>query len=120
MFTVLGELPLITINVGNIHLALYLSQVMYLLVAAFVGFIAEFIVGWRLPFVQSAHWSHPVRGTVVPADLPHLAPPSPVLPTSSPSISRGRPCVAFCQRRESQEVCLHEGGFYSWLLPLET
>ena len=28
----------------------YLSQVMYLLVAAFVGFVAEFIVGWRLPF----------------------------------------------------------------------
>ena len=50
MFAVLGELPLITINVGNVHLALYLSQVMYLLVAAFVGFIAEFIVGWRLPF----------------------------------------------------------------------
>ena len=50
MFTVLGELPLITINVGNVHLALYQSQVMYLLVAAFVGFIAEFIVGWRLPF----------------------------------------------------------------------
>ncbi len=50
MFTVLDELPLITINVGNVHLALYLSQVMYLLVAAFVGFIAEFIVGWRLPF----------------------------------------------------------------------
>jgi uncharacterized membrane protein YeaQ/YmgE (transglycosylase-associated protein family) len=50
MFTALGELPLITLNVGNVHLALYLSQVMYLLVAAFVGFIAEFIVGWRLPF----------------------------------------------------------------------
>ncbi len=50
MFTVLGELPLITINLGNLHLVLYLSQVMYLLVAAFVGFVAEFIVGWRLPF----------------------------------------------------------------------
>jgi uncharacterized membrane protein YeaQ/YmgE (transglycosylase-associated protein family) len=50
MFTVLGELPLITINLGNVHLALYLSQLMYLLVAAFVGFVAEFIVGWRLPF----------------------------------------------------------------------
>ena len=50
MFTLLGELPLITINVGTIHLALYLSQVMYLLIAAIVGFIAEFIVGWRLPF----------------------------------------------------------------------
>ena len=50
MFTLLGEVPLITINLGNVHLALYLSQVMYLLVAALVGFIAEFIVGWRLPF----------------------------------------------------------------------
>ncbi len=50
MFTLLGELPLITINVGTIHLALYLSQVMYLLIAAIVGFVAEFIVGWRLPF----------------------------------------------------------------------
>jgi len=50
MFTVLGEPPLITINLGNFHLALYLSQLMYLLVAAFVGFVAEFIVGWRLPF----------------------------------------------------------------------
>src|SRR6266566_10114798 len=50
MFIPLGELPLITINMGNIYLALYLSQLMYLLVAALVGFIAEFIVGWRLPF----------------------------------------------------------------------
>ncbi len=50
MFTLLGEVPLITINVGNVHLALYVSQVMYFLVAALVGFIAEFIVGWRLPF----------------------------------------------------------------------
>src|SRR5712692_4044424 len=50
MFILLGEVPLITINLGNMHLAIYLSQVMYLLVAAFVGFVAEFIVGWRLPF----------------------------------------------------------------------
>ena len=50
MFTVLGEVPLITINLGNVHVAFYLSQLMYLLVAALVGFIAEFIVGWRLPF----------------------------------------------------------------------
>jgi uncharacterized membrane protein YeaQ/YmgE (transglycosylase-associated protein family) len=50
MFILLGEVPLITINLGNMHLALYLSQVMYLLVAAFVGFVAEFMVGWRLPF----------------------------------------------------------------------
>jgi uncharacterized membrane protein YeaQ/YmgE (transglycosylase-associated protein family) len=50
MFTLLGELPLITINLGNVHLALYQSQFMYLLIAAIVGFVAEFIVGWRLPF----------------------------------------------------------------------
>jgi len=50
MFTLLGELPLITINVGNLHLALYQSQLMYLLIASIVGFVAEFIVGWRLPF----------------------------------------------------------------------
>ena len=50
MFILLGEVPLITINLGNVHLALYLSQVMYFVVAALVGFIAEFIVGWRLPF----------------------------------------------------------------------
>ena len=45
MFTLLGEVPLITINVGNLHLALYQSQLMYLLVAAIVGFVAEFVVG---------------------------------------------------------------------------
>jgi uncharacterized membrane protein YeaQ/YmgE (transglycosylase-associated protein family) len=50
MFTVLGEVPLITINLGNVHVAFYLSQLMYVLVAALVGFVAEFIVGWRLPF----------------------------------------------------------------------
>jgi uncharacterized membrane protein YeaQ/YmgE (transglycosylase-associated protein family) len=50
MSTLLSEVPLVTINIGTMHLALYLSQVMYLLVAAIVGFVAEFIVGWRLPF----------------------------------------------------------------------
>ena len=50
MFVLLDEVPLITINLGNAHLALYLSQLMYVLVAALVGFVAEFIVGWRLPF----------------------------------------------------------------------
>ena len=50
MFILLGEVPLIAINLGNVHLALYQSQLMYLLVAALVGFVAEFIVGWRLPF----------------------------------------------------------------------
>ena len=50
MFTSFAELPLITINIGTLHLAFYLSQIMYLIVAAIVGFVAEFIVGWRLPF----------------------------------------------------------------------
>ena len=50
MFALLAEAPLITVNVGNLHLALYQSQLMYLLVAAIVGFVAEFMVGWRLPF----------------------------------------------------------------------
>ena len=50
MFTLLGELPAIIINVGNFHLALYQSQLMYLLIAAIVGFVAEFMVGWRLLF----------------------------------------------------------------------
>jgi uncharacterized membrane protein YeaQ/YmgE (transglycosylase-associated protein family) len=50
MFILLGDVLLITINLGTTHLAIYLSQVMYVLVAAFVGLVAEFIVGWRLPF----------------------------------------------------------------------
>ena len=50
MFTLLAEAPLVTINIGTFHIALYQSQLMYLLVAAIVGFVAEFIVGWRLPF----------------------------------------------------------------------
>ena len=50
MFILLAEAPLVTISVGNFHIALYQSQLLYLLVAAIVGFVAEFIVGWRLPF----------------------------------------------------------------------
>ena len=50
MVTLLGEVLLITINVGNLHLALSQSQLMDVLVAAIVGFVAEFMVGWRLPF----------------------------------------------------------------------
>ena len=42
MFTLLGELPLITINVGN-FIGFYQSQLMYLLIAAIVGFVAEFM-----------------------------------------------------------------------------
>ncbi len=50
MVTLLGEVLLITINAGNLHLALYLSQLMDVLVAAMVGFVAAFMVGWRLLF----------------------------------------------------------------------
>ncbi len=50
MVTLLGEVPLITINVGNLHLALSQGQLRYVLVAAMVGFVAAFMVGWRLPF----------------------------------------------------------------------
>ena len=49
MFSVLGETPLLTINLGNMHLVLYLSQVLYLLVAVVVSLVTEFIVGWRSP-----------------------------------------------------------------------
>ncbi len=49
MFSVLGDAPLLTINLGNMHLVLYLSQVLYLLVAVVVSLVTEFIVGWRSP-----------------------------------------------------------------------
>ena len=37
MFSVLGEVPLLTINLGNLHLVLYQSQVQYLLIAVVVS-----------------------------------------------------------------------------------
>ena len=49
MMSVLGEAPLLTINLGNIHLVLYLSQVLYLLVAVVVSLVTEFLAGWRSP-----------------------------------------------------------------------
>ena len=49
MFSVLGEVPLLTINLGNLHLVLYQSQVLYLLVAVVVSLVTEFIGGWRSP-----------------------------------------------------------------------
>ena len=61
MLTLPGEIPLITINVGNLQLALYQSQHMYLLVAAIVGLVAEFIVGWRLPFGSCAFMVNPSK-----------------------------------------------------------
>jgi uncharacterized membrane protein YeaQ/YmgE (transglycosylase-associated protein family) len=40
----------ITINIGGHVWAFSTSFIVYLIVAAIVGLVAEFIVGWRLPF----------------------------------------------------------------------
>jgi uncharacterized membrane protein YeaQ/YmgE (transglycosylase-associated protein family) len=40
----------ITIHLGNNSWTIGLNFIIYLLVAAIVGFLAESIVGWRLPF----------------------------------------------------------------------
>ena len=48
--TLLSSPVLITINFGSTHWAITLSMIVYLIIAAIIGLIAEFIVGWRLPF----------------------------------------------------------------------
>ena len=40
----------ITIHIGNYSWTIGLNFIIYLLVAAIVGLLAESIVGWRLPF----------------------------------------------------------------------
>ena len=40
----------ITIKIGNTVLYLGTNLLVYLAVAAIVGLVAEFIIGWRLPF----------------------------------------------------------------------
>ncbi len=40
----------ITIKIGNTVLSLSTNLLVYLAVAAIVGLIAEFLIGWRLPF----------------------------------------------------------------------
>lgn len=40
----------ITIKIGNNVWSFGLNLLLYLLIAALVGLVAEFIVGWRLPF----------------------------------------------------------------------
>jgi len=47
MFSILSEVPLFTINLGNIHLVLYQSEVLYFLIAVVVSLVTEFIFGWR-------------------------------------------------------------------------
>src|SRR5215471_15591682 len=40
----------ITIHIGNQSWTVGLNFVLYLAIAALVGLVAEFLVGWRLPF----------------------------------------------------------------------
>jgi uncharacterized membrane protein YeaQ/YmgE (transglycosylase-associated protein family) len=40
----------ITIRIGNNVWSFSLNFIIYLIIAAIVGFLAEFVVGWRLPF----------------------------------------------------------------------
>ena len=40
----------ITIKIGNTVLSLSTNLLVYLAVAAIVGLLAEFLIGWRLPF----------------------------------------------------------------------
>lgn len=40
-----------TMNIlGDTTITITLSQIIYIVIAALVGLVAEFIVGWRLPF----------------------------------------------------------------------
>jgi len=48
MYTVLADG--ITITIGHNVWTFGLNFIVYLIVAAVVGFVAEMIVGWRLPF----------------------------------------------------------------------
>lgn len=48
--TILADTTLLTIRIGDFVWALTQSELIYLIIAAIVGFVAEFIVGWRLPF----------------------------------------------------------------------
>ncbi|HET8913656.1 MAG TPA: hypothetical protein VFN23_19440 [Ktedonobacteraceae bacterium] len=45
-----ADTVLLTIKIGSWVWAVTESQIIYLIIAAIVGLVAEFIVGWRLPF----------------------------------------------------------------------
>ena len=45
----LADTTILTINIGDFHWVVTLSQLIYWAIAAIVGLVAEFIVGWRLP-----------------------------------------------------------------------
>jgi len=46
----LSEAPFIFIRIGSLQFSFTLSQIISLAIAALVGLVAEFVVGWRLPF----------------------------------------------------------------------
>ena len=50
LFATLGDKPLLEANVLGTNLVLTTSGLIYLIIAAVVGLIAESLVGWRLPF----------------------------------------------------------------------
>ena len=47
---VLSHLPDTMRVLGDTTITIPLSQIIYIVIAALVGLVAEFIVGWRLPF----------------------------------------------------------------------
>ncbi len=47
--TLLSSPVVVTINFGSTQWVITLSMIVYLIIAAIIGLIAEFIVGWRLP-----------------------------------------------------------------------
>lgn len=46
----LADTVVMTGNILGYHFVVTLGQLIYLAIAAIVGIVAEFIVGWRLPF----------------------------------------------------------------------
>lgn len=50
MIHIMADTVVMTGNLFGYHFVLTLSQLIYWAIAAVVGIVAEFIVGWRLPF----------------------------------------------------------------------
>lgn len=50
LHALLADTVVLSGNLFGWHFAVTQSQLIYLLIAAIVGVIAEFIVGWRVPF----------------------------------------------------------------------
>jgi uncharacterized membrane protein YeaQ/YmgE (transglycosylase-associated protein family) len=45
-----ADTVLFTVSIGSWHWTVTTTTVIYLAIAAIIGLVAEFIVGWRLPF----------------------------------------------------------------------